>query len=192
MVVARSVDARVIAAVRAWAAAGVEGAAMLAEQRRALDPLLLPQLVAEVAEITAEQLVVVLDRPPSRPPRKDERPVPFLGVELSQEQGRRAAAWLDEQAELAQALALSSEQWSARLTEGMRRVLERLRGKPLSLTTSQLASTLAGGALAEGARAEGALASAARGFQGGADPRVSDQAGLRGLLSARGFLGKKP
>ena len=182
MAVALFVDARVVAAVRAWAAAGVEGAAMLAEQRRALDPLLLPQLVSEVAEITAEQLLVVLDRPLSRPPRKDERPVPFLGVELAQEQGRRAAAWLDEQAELAQALALSPEQWSERLTEGMRRVLERLRGKPLSTTASALGATVA----------DGALAATARGFEGGADPRVSDQAGLRGVLSARSFSSKKP
>lgn len=177
-----TIDARVIAAVRAWAAAGLESSSMLAEQRRALDPLLLPVLVAEVAEITAEQLLAVLDRPPAHPPRKDERPVPFLGVELSQEQGRRAAAWLDEQAELAGALSLSPDAWSERVADGMRRVLERLRGRPLSETASALGNTVA----------EGALGDAARGFQGGADPRVSDKAGLRGMLSARSFTSKKP
>lgn len=153
---------------------------MLAEQRRALDPLLLPQLVSEVAEITAEQLLVVLDRPSSQPPRKDERPVPFLGVALSQEQGRRAAAWLDEQRELALALALSPEAWSERLSQAMSAVLERLRGRPLSSATSALANTVA----------DGALASAARGFDGGVDPRRSDKAGLRGVLSARSFTKK--
>jgi hypothetical protein len=178
---AATVDARVIAAVRAWAAAGVAGASMLAEQRRALDPLLLPQLVGEVAEITAEQLLVVLDRAAERPSGAGERPVPFLGVELSQEQGRRAAAWLDEQVENAAALALSPATWSEQLADGMRRVLERLRGRPLSTTASALGATVA----------DGALAHAARGFQGSADPRTSDMAGLRGALSARSFSGKK-
>lgn len=175
-----AIDPRVVSAVRAWAAAGVDGAAMLAEQRRALDPLLLPTLVSEVAEITAEQLLVVLDHP-APAPKRDERPVPFLGVELSQEQGRRAAAWLDEQRELAHALALDAEVWSHKLAEGMGRVLARLRGRPLSSTASALGATVA----------DGALNDAARGFQGAVDPRRSDKAGLRGVLSARGFGGKK-
>ncbi len=180
MVGATKPDPRVIAAVRAWAAAGVDGAAMLAEQRRALDPLLLPALVSEVAEITAEQLLVVLDQP-ARPPKQGERPVPFLGVELSQEQGRRAAAWLDEQRALAGALSLEPELWSHKLADGMARVLERLRGRPLSLAASALGATVAEGAL------NSALEGAARGFQGAVDPRSSDKAGLRGVLSARGF-----
>jgi len=61
-------------------------------------------------------------------------------------------------------------------------VLERLRGRPLSSTTSALACTVA----------DGALKDAARGFQGGVDPATSAQAGLRGVLSARVFDGKKP
>ncbi|MBI1944828.1 MAG: hypothetical protein HYS27_03985 [Deltaproteobacteria bacterium] len=174
------VDPRVVTAVKAWAAAGVEGAAMLAEQRRALDPLLLPTLIGEVAEITAEQLLVVLDRP-TAPPRRDERPVPFLGVELSQEQGRRAAAWLDEQRDNAKALSLAPEAWSEQLADGMRRVLERMRGRSLSSTASALGSTVA----------DGALRGATRGFDGGADPTSSTKAGLRGALSARAFGNKK-
>lgn len=174
------VDKRVIAAVRAWAAAGVDGARALADQRRALDPLLLPALVREVAEITAEQLLVVLDRPSAALPAAGQKPVPFLGIELSQEQGRRAAAWLDEQAEIAASLALDVEAWAERLGDGMRATLERLRGRPLSSSAAAVADVVA----------DGALASAAAGFAGGADPRTSEKAGLRGLLSARAFKKK--
>lgn len=175
-----TVDARIVAAVRAWAAAGVDGAVMLAEQRRALDPLLLPVLIAEVAEITAEQLLVVLDRPSALASKQHDRPVPFLGVELSQEQGRRAAAWLDEQREMAKALSLAPEAWSDKLAAGMGRVLERMRGRSLSATASALGSTVA----------DGALNGATRGFDGGADPTTSTKAGLRGALSARAFGNK--
>lgn len=172
------VPAPVIAAVQAWAGAS-DAAAQLASQRRALDPLLVPTLISEVAEITAEQLLIALDMP-SKTPGDDGPEVDFLGLPLSQTQARRVTVWLEEQAPTAEALGLSPEVWSSRLSEGFAVAIAHLQGK--------------GGVAAGVAErlVSDPLASASKGFQGGADPRTSPAAGLRGMLAARDFGKKKP
>ncbi len=177
------VPAPVVAAVKAWAASG-SPASTLAEARRALDPLLVPVLVEEVAEVTAEQLLIALDMPskaPSAPPGEtpDGPAVDFLGLPLNQTQARRVVAWLDEQAAIAVALGLSSEAWSKRLADGFGVAIAALREAPSST----------GRSVAERLQSD-PLAQASKGFSGGVDPRSSDQAGLRGILAARSF-GKK-
>lgn len=165
-----------IAVVKAWAKArAADGDRVLHDGRLTLDPLLRPVLVDEVAEITAEQLLIALDLPHT--PAKDEKPVPFLGMELSQEQGKRAAQWLDDQAGLASALGLDPEVWSKKLGEGFARTLETLRGKPLGDVAAGVASQLQADP----------LKTAAAGFAGGVDPSKSEKAGLRGILALRDF-----
>lgn len=85
--------------------------------------------------------------------------------------------WHEDQAGLAQALGLDLEAWSNKLGEGFARAIAALQGKPLSA----LAGAVAGELVAD------PLKSAARGFQGAADPTTSDKAGLRGILAARNF-----
>jgi hypothetical protein len=168
----------VIAAVKAWASAA-DPAVELAAQRRALDPLLVPPLVTEIAEVTAEQLLIALDMPSAN--ASDDGPeVDFLGLPLSQTQAKRVAVWLEEQAPTATALGLTPEVWSTRLSEGFATAIAGLQGK--------------GGLAANVAERLGAdpLASASKGFSGGADPRTSPAAGLRGMLAARDFAKKKP
>ena len=173
------VPAPVVAVVKAWARARHDdGLAVLRDGRRGLEPLHVPVLVDEVAEITAEQLLIALDLPQA-PAAKDEQPVPFLGLELSQQQGQRTVAWLEEQAGLGEALGLDSEAWSKKLGAGFERTLATLQGK--SSETARAVGQSMGG---------DPLKNAARGFDGAADPRSSDKAGLRGVLAARSF--KKP
>ncbi len=169
------VDAAVVAAVKAWAKAK-DPASELAQQRRQLDPLLLPSLVEEIAEVTSEQFLLMLDQP-----ENSEGPeVDFLGMPLSQSQAARVAVWLDEQAPTAEALSLTLEAWSKKLSDGFAVTLASLQGVG-----------------SDKARAVGEqmkndpLAQASKGFQGGADPRTSASAGLRGMLAARAFA-KKP
>lgn len=165
------VPAPVISAVKAWAASSTPHLS-LSQQRRGLDPLLVPVLVEEVAEITAEQLLIALDMPGAA---GDDGPeVDFLGLKLSQSQARRVAVWLDEQKEVADALGLTPEKWSQRLSEGFAVAIAGLKG---GNTSRAVASRLGGDP----------LASAAKGFDGGADPRTSEKAGLRGLLAAKTF-----
>lgn len=173
-----AVAAEVIAVVRAWAKAPVgESDRVLKSGRLALESALWPVLVDEVAEITAEQLLLAIDLPQKSPPVADEKPVPFLGLELSQEQGRRTLQWHEDQAGLAAALGLELEAWSKKLGDGFARALAALQGKPLS----ELARAVAGELTAD------PLKNAARGFQGAVDPATSDKAGLRGMLAARAF-----
>jgi hypothetical protein len=173
-----AVAAEVVAVVRAWAKAPVgDGDRALKSGRLSLEPALWPVLVDEVAEITAEQLLLALDMPQKTPPAPDEKPVPFLGLELSQEQARRTVQWHEDQPGLAQALGLELEAWSKKLGEGFARTIAALQGKPLSA----LAGAVAGELVAD------PLKSAARGFQGAVDPATSDKAGLRGILAARNF-----
>lgn len=172
----------VIAVVKAWAAARPDDAArVLRDGRLALDPLLLPVLVDEVAEITAEQLLIALDLPHTPPKgEQGEKPVPFLGLELSQEQGKRTALWLDEQRGIAEALGLTPESWSTKLGDGFARTLATLRGRPLGEAATTIGQQLA----------TDPLKTAAAGFAGGVDPAKSDKAGLRGILAARSFKGR--
>lgn len=173
----------VVDAVKAWAAATDDAGRVLAEKRASLDPLLLPVLLTEIAEVSCEQLLLALDKPPRTPPAVDEKTVPFLGLELSQEQGQRLLLWLQEQHTTAEALGQSPEAWSKRVSEGMEQVLAALRGKPLSALTAAIGQGIAGDP----------LASASKGFVGAVDPRTSDKAGLRGILAARNFAkAKKP
>jgi hypothetical protein len=173
-----AVAAEVIAVVRAWAKAPVsDGDRVLKSGRLTLEPALWPVLVDEVAEITAEQLLVAIDMPHKVPPAADEKPVPFLGLELSQEQGRRALQWHEDQEGLAQALGLELEAWSKKLGEGFARTLAALQGKPISALAGAIANELGADP----------LKSAARGFQGAVDPATSEKAGLRGILAARNF-----
>lgn len=179
---ATTIDSQVVALIKEWASAPPERAPeVLSRGKLRLDAMLAPQLVAEVAEITAEQLLVVLDLP-SEKKSADEPVVPFLGLELNQQQGHRAAAWLDEHHLLADALGLSIETWSERVRSGMQNVIEKWRGRPLGALSSEIAHTVS----------DGALASATKGFQGGVDPSQSAAAGLRGILAARDFGKKKP
>jgi len=172
----------VITAVNAWATSKTPPAS-LADARRTLDPLLVPQLVEEIAEITAEQLLIALDMPSRAPPAakgevQDGPEIDFLGLKLSQTQGRRVALWLDEQTETAAALGLTPEAWSKKLSNGFAIAIADLKGQ--------------GGTARAVAERLGAdpLAQASKGFEGGADPRTSEKAGLRGMLAARSF--KKP
>jgi hypothetical protein len=168
------VPADVQHAVRRWAAAS-DPTSVLAAERRALEPMLLPVLVGEVAEVTAEQLVIALDMPGAG---GDDGPaLDFLGLKLSQSQGRRVAAWLDEQEGIALALSLSPEQWSERLSQAFGVVISVLKGG----TAQDLATRLGTDPLAQ----------AAKGFAGGVDPRTSPQAALRGMLAARAFAASK-
>ena len=176
-----SIDPSVVRVIKDWASASPERAAdVLTRGRLTLDGLLVSQLVGEVAEVSAEQLIVLLDMP-SEKQSKDEPAVPFLGMELNQQQGQRVKAWLDDLQELAPALGLSVESWSEKFRDGMQRVLENLRGRPLGDVASQVAHSVA----------DGALASATKGFQGGVDPSQSEFAGLRGIFAARDFGKKK-
>ena len=176
-----NVPAAVVAVVKAWARArGDASLKALKDGRLTLDPLLVPVLVDEVAEVTAEQLLLALDLPAAPSGDKDEKPVPFLGLELSQEQGKRAAVWLDEQKDLAAALGLANEVWSKKLGEGFQRTLEALRGRPLGDVAGAVAAQLQ----------TDPLKTASAGFAGGVDPAKSEKAGLRGVLAARNF-GKK-
>jgi hypothetical protein len=170
------VPAPVVQAVQAWAQAA-DPPAVLAERRRSLDPLLLPVLVEEVAEVTAEQFLVMIDLP--APPGDDGPEVDFLGMPLAQSQARRVAVWLDEQAPTAKALGLSSEAWSKKLADGFVVAISALQGK--SSATAQAAAARLG---------VDPLAQASKGFQGGVDPARSEQAGLRGLLALRSFTKK--
>lgn len=173
-----NVAAAVIVVVKAWAKArGAASTQALKSGRLGLDPLLVPVLVDEVAEITAEQLLIALDLPAAPSGDKDEKPVPFLGLELSQEQGKRAAQWLDDQRDLGDALGLSAEAWSKKLGEGFARTLEALRGKPLGDVAGAVGQQLQ----------SDPLKTAAAGFKGGVDPAKSESAGLRGVLAARSF-----
>ncbi len=175
------VPAPVIAVVKAWARAPHDdGCAVLKTGRMALEPLLVPVLIDEVAEITAEQLLIALDMPQA-PAAPDEKPVPFLGLELSQQQGQRTVAWLEEQAALGEALGLHAEAWSKKLGAGFERTLAVLQGRALGDTARAVGQGMAGDA----------LANAAAGFGGAVDPRLSDKAGLRGLLAARNFQSPK-
>ncbi len=177
------VPAEVVAVVRQWASArGDDGDAVLKSGRLSLTPTLVPVLIDEVAEITAEQLLIALDLPQKKPPAPDEKPVPFLGLELSQEQGRRTVQWHTDQAGLAAALGLSLDVWSQKLADGFARTLARLRGTPLGAVAAAVGEQLAG---------PDPLKTASAGFQGGVDPAKSEKAGLRGVLAARNFA-KKP
>jgi len=167
----------VVDAVKAWAAANDDAGRVLAEKRVSLDPLLLPVLLTEIAEVSCEQLLLALDMPPRTPPAADEKTVPFVGLELSQEQGQRLLLWLQEQRTTADALLQSPEAWSKRVAEGMEQVLVALRGKPLSALTAAIGQGIAGDP----------LAAASKGFVGAVDPRTSEKAGLRGVLAARNF-----
>jgi hypothetical protein len=173
----------VIAAVKAWAQSTSPSSA-LADERRRLDPLLVPVLVEEVAEITAEQLLIALDMPSKAPPAppgevQDGPVVDFLGLSLSQTQARRVVVWLDEQQETAGALGLAPEVWSKKLADGFATAIAALKGVPSS-TARAVGERLGSDPLAQ----------ASKGFAGGVDPRTSPQAGLRGMLAARSF--KKP
>lgn len=168
----------VVVVVKAWAKARGEASTnALRDGRLTLDPLLVPVLVDEVAEITAEQLLIALDLPAQPSGDKDEKPVPFLGLELSQEQGKRAAQWLDDQKDLAAALGLAADVWSKKLGEGFARTLEALRGKPLGDVAGAVGAQLQ----------SDPLKTASAGFQGTVDPAKSEKAGLRGVLAARNF-----
>ncbi len=173
-----NVAAAVIVVVKAWAKArGEASVKALRDGRLTLDPLLVPALVDEIAEITAEQLLIALDLPAQPSGDKDEKPVPFLGMELSQEQGKRAAQWLEDQKDLATALGLTAEVWSKKLGDGFARTLEALRGKPLGDVAGAVAQQLQ----------SDPLKTAASGFAGGVDPAKSEKAGLRGVLALRNF-----
>lgn len=177
-----SIDPSVVRLIKEWASAPPDSASeVLSRARLSLDGLLVSQLVGEVAEITAEQLIVLLDMP-SEKQSDDEPVVPFFGLELNQQQGQRATAWLDEHERIAEALGLPLESWSEKFQDGMQKVLEKLRGRPLGDVASQVAHSVA----------DGALANATKGFQGGVDPSQSASAGLRGILAARDFGKKKP
>ena len=166
----------VIQAVKAWAAAPNPTDA-LADQRRRLDPLLVPVLVDEVAEITADQLIIALDMP-SKVAGDDGPEVDFLGLPLSQTQARRVAVWLDEQGPQAEALGLAAEAWSKRLAAGFAVALAALKGGDTARAVAERLGV-------------DPLQAASAGFKGAVDPRTSEQAGLRGMLAARAFQ-KKP
>lgn len=170
------VPAPVVAVVKSWARARHDdGFDVLKQGRMGLEPLQVPVLVDEIAEITAEQLLIALDLPQAPAP-KEEKPVPFLGLELSQQQGQRTVAWLEEQARLGEALGLDSEAWSKKLGAGFERTLAALQGR-----SSETARAVGQG------MASDPLKNAAAGFDGAVDPSKSDKAGLRGVLAARNF-----
>ena len=173
------VDDAVVALVRAWAAAPFDRAAgVLRQGRLQLSPTLLPLLISEIAVVTAEHLLVSLEKSQSTL-AAEEPTVPFLELKLSQAQGRCTALWLEEQRPLASALGLPLESWSKHLQAAFERVLEPLHKARWGDTAVAVAEVLAGN-----------TATSAVSFQGGADPRTNERAGLWGLLAARAFGGK--
>lgn len=185
----------VVEVVKAWAAAGDLDRApqVLADGRRALDPLLLPALLVEIAEVQGELLIAALDLPPPASARgaaqrgaEDAPLVEVLGLQLRQDQAQRLQAWLDDQRPTAEALGLDIEAWAKKLEAGLGAVIAALRGASASASPERAAALDAAERLVAAQRATGAATTT---FQGGVDPATSAQAGLRGLLAAREFKG---
>jgi hypothetical protein len=179
--VSESIDARVKDAVRGWArAASFEnGAKVLAEARRALPAELVPQLVSELSEISAELMVELLARAEGVDP--DAELVEVEGVKLHPKQAERLGAWLEDQKLTAEALGLEPKTWLAALDRGF----------------SALAAREGEGRAASPENLEGAARAARRmvgadpaGFENRPDPSKSARAGLSGLLAARSFPSK--
>jgi hypothetical protein len=182
----QGVPKAVVDVVKAWAAErDLDLApAVLAAGRRALDPMLVPALVVEVAEVQGELLLEVLDLPPRAPPARDAPLTEFHGMQLRADQLERFKAWIDDQAPTAEALGMDVEKWAPRLEAGLATAIDVLRGTP----SHSAAAVDAAQRLLSSKKLVG---DASGPFTGGADPRTSEKAGLRGILAARSFDKKR-
>jgi hypothetical protein len=181
------VDPQVIAVVRTWAkSANVDSAAIaLRDGRRTLDPALLPVLIGEIAEITAELLIALFDLPPRSEPKADAKPVEVLGLPLHTHQIERFQAWVEDQKPTAAALGVDVELWMKRVTAGFEAVLQRARGE--SGTAPQTAGQKAAAALL----ASSVLGQDKATFEARPALGTSEKAGLRGMLGALSFKDPK-
>lgn len=187
-----AIDERVKTAVRAWAAHDrpEKAGSALGEHRRALPAELMPQLVAEVAEISAELVVRLLERTDGLEP-PDAEPVELEGLRLHPKQAERLAAWGEDQTHTVKALGLSSEAWIKAFDAAFVRLQARLGAE--SEAAAEEAGTLSDRSddAAKAAAARRMLGAGAPRFENRPPPGNSPRAGLSGLLAAREF-GKKP
>jgi hypothetical protein len=116
-------------AVLAWAHAPDFKAAnrALVEAVRTLKPELKPQLIAEVAEINAESIVRLLDKPDDSEP--DPATEEVFGIALGERQLDRLMGWLYDQRSTAESLGLELEAWMRALEAGMVRTLDAHAGE---------------------------------------------------------------
>lgn len=180
------IDARVKDVVRAWARAkDVEASAkVLAAGRAELPPELRPQLVSEIAEISAELMVDLLCRTDGLDPEAE--PVDVQGEPLDPKQAERLGAWAEDQQRTARALGLEPKAWLDHLGRGFERYGDKARGE--SAGADETDAPLA----ADPRQAKRLLGVAKASFEARPDPSQSTQAGLSGLLAARAFgKGKK-
>lgn len=178
---AAHIDEQVKAAVRAWGRApNVEAAARaLTAGRRALPDHLRPQLVSEIAEISAELMVNLLCRTDGLDP--SAAAVEVEGEALHPKQAERLGAWIEDQRLTAAALGLEAQTWLQQLERGFERYGARARGEePEGDAPSGV----------DPAQAKRLLGAARASFEARPEPGKSKQAGLTGLLAARTF-GKK-
>ena len=177
------IDDRVKDAVRAWGGAkNIEQAARaLEEARRDLPAELRPQLLSEIAEISAELMVTVLCKTDGLNP--DAEPVEVEGEALHPKQAERLGAWLEDQKLTAKALGVEPKVWLRELEAGFTRY-----GKSEAGTEGEEDSAPA---TADVARAQRLLGAKAEAFEARPDPSQSKTAGLTGLLAARAFPKKK-
>lgn len=178
----QDVDERVKDAVRAWARAkDIEAAAKaLTEGRLDLPAELRGQLVAEIAEISAELMVDLLCRTDGLDPEAEA--VEVQGEALDPKQAERLGAWAEDQRLTAEALGLEADAWLQQLERGFDRYGARARGDAGEETAAPGVDP---------ARARQLLGVARQGFQARPQPGQSQQAGLSGLLAARSF-GRPP
>lgn len=175
-------------AVRAWGKAkdGEAGARALADARQRLPAELVPQLVQELAEISAELLLAMLTREDGL--TTDAKPVDVQGVELHPKQAERLGAWLEDQQRTAKALGLDGATWQRLLDAAMTKL-----GASSDDASKPDATKPAAAQLSEDAKKlVGAVAAS---FENRPEPGKSAKAGLSGLLAARSFgakLGAKP
>ena len=175
------IDDRVKDVVRAWGGAKhLEAAAdALRRGRSSLPPDLRPQLVSEIAEISAELMVTVLCKPEGL---DDGRaPVEVEGEALHPRQAERLGAWLEDQKLAADALGLDVDAWLRELDKGFTRFGARAGGDE----TGKAVATFV-----DPEQARRLLGAARSAFEARPDAG-SEKAGLSGLLAARSFGKKK-
>lgn len=164
----RDVPLAVQDAVRAWAKASdsTAGAKALAAARLALPAELLPILLNEITEISAELLFTMV--------AKDDP-----------QQAERLGAWAEDQKLTAEALGQSGEAWMREIESGIARYGARERGEDVGAAKPQDAAR----ALSPGL--EKLVGTMRASFENRPAAGTSKTAGLSGILSAKNF-GKKP
>lgn len=171
-----ALDPQVIAVVKAWGKAkdSAAGAQVLADAKRRLSPELAVQLIGELADISAELLLVMLTREDGLDPAAE--PVDINGTPLHPKQAERLGAWLEDQQKVAGALGLALGPWQKALESAMSALGEKTDNPDLT---------------AAAADAQKWMGAVSQPFQNRPTPGSSPKAGLSGLLGARGFPGKK-